>query len=309
MPIATVNPSPLLSPSPKHPYFWSVTRTKLFDGAQTITSLPRAPLFKCRSDSGARETNGDSLKDALSGMVDQQVGEILNREENRDLLEGLEKASRRVEIAKRELAEIEKRELEEKLLRNYINQLEIKASEVAECQREISVARSMIDEAERSILQATKEVGNGSDGLNRDEERWESVKAASISAVVGTIAGLPICFTQVTSSSQLILPLAITFASCALFGVTFRYTVRRDLDNIQLKTGTAAAFSIVKGLGTLGRGPPLELNTESFLSHFYDGALRISENLLIFVFAAVAIDFCFKMMLLSPFPMRSASKE
>lgn len=63
-------------------------------------------------------------------MVDKQVEELLNREENRVLLDGLEKASQRVEIAKRVLAEIERQELEAKQLRNYINLLESRASEV-----------------------------------------------------------------------------------------------------------------------------------------------------------------------------------
>lgn len=62
--------------------------------------------------------------------MDERVEELLNREENRGLLDGLEKASQRVEMAKRELAEIEKQELEAKLMREYVNQLESRASEV-----------------------------------------------------------------------------------------------------------------------------------------------------------------------------------
>lgn len=63
-------------------------------------------------------------------MVDKRVEELLNREENRELLDGLEKATLRVEMAKKELAEIEKQESEAKQLRNYINQLESRTSEV-----------------------------------------------------------------------------------------------------------------------------------------------------------------------------------
>lgn len=47
------------------------------------------------------------------------------------LLDGLEKASQRVEKARRELAEIERQELEAAQLRNYINQLESRAAEVS----------------------------------------------------------------------------------------------------------------------------------------------------------------------------------
>lgn len=112
----------------------------------------------------------------------------------------------------------------------------------------------MVEEAERSLSlnEDGSEGGNAfmwskTEEIDRDKERLESVKAATISALVGTFAGIPICFTQVTNFTQLVLFLAINFISCALFGVTFRYAVRRNLDDVQLKTGVAAAFGVVKG--------------------------------------------------------------
>lgn len=125
---------------------------------------------------------------------------------------------------------------------------------IAECQSEIVEARAIIEEAERSLLRNDDESGdeealNGekSEGINKELERSESIRAATVAAIIGTLTGLPISFTQVSSTSQLLLPLAINFISCALFGITFRYAVRRDLDNSQLKTGTAAAFGFIKG--------------------------------------------------------------
>lgn len=120
---------------------------------------------------------------------------------------------------------------------------------IAECQKEILEARAMVEEAELALTDPGRDALTemGSEVMNKDEERLQSVKAASISAVIGTLAELPISLTRVTSNSQLILPLAITFFSCALFGVTFRYAIRRDLDNFQLKSGTSAAFGFVKG--------------------------------------------------------------
>ncbi|XVF51231.1 hypothetical protein PTKIN_Ptkin04bG0167900 [Pterospermum kingtungense] len=242
---------------------------------------PTSPLLKplilkCSSNSEEQETSND-LKDALSGFVGKEVEELLNREENKGLLDGLEKASQRVEMAKRELAEIERRELEAQLLRNYINQLESRADEIAECQQEISQARAMVEEAERSLSLNEGNIGDvdgfsgtNGEGVDTDKERLESIKAALISAVVGTLAGLPISLTQVSSSTQLLLPLSVTFISCALFGVTFRYAVRRDLDGFQLKTGTSAAFGFVK---------------------------------------AVGLDFCIKMRILSPFPMKKSAPK
>ncbi|KAF7151604.1 hypothetical protein RHSIM_Rhsim02G0251400 [Rhododendron simsii] len=297
----SIGDKPSLSPSARTKFF---TRPTLFPISPT-------PAVKCSSEKG--EVIG-GLKEMLSGIVDERVEELLNREENRVLLDGLETASQRVEVAKRALAEIEEQEIEAKKLRDYVNSLESRTSEIAECQREISEAKAMVEEAQRSLY--GYEVGNrdafmeaGTEELDRNAERLESVKAASVSALVGSFAGLPIVLAQMNSNSLLILPFTITFISCALFGVTFRYAVRRDLDNFQLKTGTSAAFAFVKGLATLDGGPPLELEMGSFLSHAVGSAVYVAENLLVFLFAGIALDYCFKMRLLSPFPIRRSASE
>ncbi|KAK7279320.1 hypothetical protein RJT34_24368 [Clitoria ternatea] len=259
--------------------------------------------FKCKSSDEKRSN------EALPGIVDEQVQELLSKKENKLLLDGLQKASQRVEMAKAGLALIQEQEFIVKQFKDYVNQLEGKVSEIVECQREISEAKALVEEAERSLL---LNVGGAEDGaskgmkgevIDRDEERWESVKAASISALVGTFSGLPICFTHVTDTTQLLLPFAINFISCALFGVTFRYTVRRNLDDVQLKTGVAAAFGVVKGLATLGGGPLLEPNFESFLLQAQNGTVYVLESLFIFAFSAVALDYCLKTRLLSTFPI------
>lgn len=255
-----------------------------------------------------QEMGPRSVKDVLSSMVDERLEELLKSEENRVLLDGLEQATKRVEMARRELAEIEKQEIEAKKMKEYVNQLETRASEIAECQKEILEARAMVEEAERSL--AVDGVGgrdalmeNESEAIKKNAERLESIKASLISAIVGTLAGSPISLTQVNSISELILSLAITLISCALYGITYRYVMRRDLEDIHLKSGVAAAFGVVKGLAILGAGPPLELNAGSLLSHAYDGAISVSENLLIFLLATVALDFFIKLKILSPFPI------
>lgn len=251
---------------------------------------------------------GGGLKVGLSGFVNQQVEELLKREENKELLDGLEKATLRVEIAKRELAEIEKQEMEARELRDYVSQLENRSSEIAECQRQLLEARSMVEEAERVLNTGGTEMQSAEE-IDKNQERKESIKAALISASIGSLASLPISLAQVDNISKLVLPFAITFVSCALFGVTFRYAMRRDLDNYQLKTGTAAAFGFVKGLAMLESGPPLELNIESLISHSLSGAVLVSENLLVFIFAAVGLDFFMKTQFLSPFPIGNPAAD
>ncbi|KAI3952696.1 hypothetical protein MKX01_013658 [Papaver californicum] len=268
----------------------------------------KALVVKCSLENGG-------LKDVVSGLVDKRVEQLLNKEENKVLLDGLTKANERVELAKKELAEFDKKQLEDAQMKNYVNQLESRTSEIAECQREILEAKAMIREAELSLSgkidddadDVLEEKEENVVEIDKNTERLESVKAASVSAVIGTLAAIPISLTPVTGITELILPLGITFVSCALFGVTFRYTIRRDLDDSHLKSGISAAFACVKGLAVLEAGPPLELDTQSLLSHAVDGAVNISENLLIFVFASVALDFCFKMRLLSPFPVKRRS--
>ncbi|GAB4857664.1 hypothetical protein Ancab_015570 [Ancistrocladus abbreviatus] len=222
--------------------------------------------------SGCENTESSGLKSALSNIVDQKVEELLNKEENRELLDRLNKASERVEMARKELAEIEKQEFEAKRMRDYIEQMEGRAAELEHktkeeqkilriyapqfcglqiepsvlmlvaskrcnsfawrsliiwklflvllvnellmivivilddyaalrlqsAQREVLEARAMVEEAERSLSMNMDGIGvedasMGKDGdqVDRDEERWESVKAAVISALVGSLAGLP----------------------------------------------------------------------------------------------------------------------
>lgn len=94
------------------------------------TSIAAAVVAVKCSQNGSPASDEGSLKDILSGMVDERVEQLLNKEENRALLEGLEQASSRVENAKRQLAEIQKQEMEAKIMREYIDQLESRASEV-----------------------------------------------------------------------------------------------------------------------------------------------------------------------------------
>nr|XP_043607611.1 uncharacterized protein LOC122579493 [Erigeron canadensis] len=302
----TPNPTLIYSPTP------SIQSTKTqFINPFKPPSRYNINSFTIKCSTNENNNNVGGLKNLLSGIVDERVDQLLNKEENRALLDGLDKATERVEVAKRELAQIEKQELENKKMKEYISQLEIRAAEIEECQKEILEARALVEEAERSLEieiedKDLKMTETEREAMYKNKERLESVKAATISAIVGTLASLPISLAQTSDTSQLILPSVITLISCALFGVTFRYAVRRDLDNFQLKTGTSAAFGFVKGLATLGGGPPLDSEVGSLLSHAFSGAVYVSESLLIFLFASVGLDFCIKLGILSPFPIETS---
>lgn len=85
-------------------------------------------MVKCSS---AEKASGTAkAKDLLAELVDKRVGDLLSREENRGLFDGLEKATQRVEIARKELLEIEKQEEEAKAMREYVRKLSSREAEV-----------------------------------------------------------------------------------------------------------------------------------------------------------------------------------
>lgn len=110
------------------PYFITSSTSLKF----VLKSTPKPFLIRCSSsnNNSPKGRTSNSLKDALTGMVGKEVEDLLSREENRELLDGLVEASDRVERAKRALADIERQQLEADQLKNYVNQLETRAYEV-----------------------------------------------------------------------------------------------------------------------------------------------------------------------------------
>ncbi|KAI0514298.1 hypothetical protein KFK09_010333 [Dendrobium nobile] len=262
----------------------------------------RFHLLLVRSSGETAEPSSLGPDEAVDGLLGERVDELLKREENRPLLGRLEEASRRVDRARAALADIEKQQAEALRTKQLVLQLQSRESEIAVTQKELLKARGMVEESERHLSFESSELPRKK-AISKEVERLESIKAASISSIVGTLASLPLSLYQATSFTVFALHTTIIFIGTALFGVTFRYTIRRDIDNFQLKTGTSAAFGIIKGLAEIEAGKPVELNLGSFVSHSIHGAVSVSENIIIFTAAAIALDFCFKMRLLSPFPM------
>lgn len=66
-------------------------------------------------------------------------------------------------------------------------------------------------------------------------EKTESAKAAAIAGFAGGLASLPYIVAAGHPPLSCALSAAVCLVSCILFGVTFRYAVRQDLQNLQLK--------------------------------------------------------------------------
>ena len=83
---------------------------------------------------------------------------------------------------------------------------------------------------------------------NNDIDRIESIKSAFISTVFGSIGYLPLgLLSGILSnfSPQWEFDSDVLAISLALFGITYRYTIRDD-DNDQLKQGAIGAFALTR---------------------------------------------------------------
>ena len=117
----------------------------------------------------------------------------------------------------------------------------------------MEAAEAELREASLALIQAragSSLPGAESQEIDVDLERIESGKAAAISGAVGTLASIPVALTLVGDNNTLVetaVSLAGVLVSCFLFGLTYRYIVRRDLENTNLKAGAVAAFGLVRG--------------------------------------------------------------
>ena len=86
----------------------------------------------------------------------------------------------------------------------------------------------------------------------QDVERIESAKAGAVAAVGGLLGSLPYLATAGHGVASTAVSAGQIFASCLLFGVTFRYVLVAGKDNAQLKGGVVAAFGLVRAADTAG---------------------------------------------------------
>ncbi|KAG0611699.1 hypothetical protein M758_7G159300 [Ceratodon purpureus] len=246
--------------------------------------------------------------------LEQEFRKALESEESKALMQDLAEAAKRVSEKKRELDELSRREEKVEKLQSFLERLdanqEVANSAVSEIEEEVLKAEAEVRAAELALVMAR--AGNSATELSgkwetsdidEDVERIESGKAAAVSAIAGTFASLP--FTIAVDGGLTLgalLSQAGILLSCVLFGVTYRYAVRRDLGNLQLKSGVAAAFGLVRGAGYAAES--LAGFPETGFDDILKASLVTGESVLIFVTAAVALDYCLRENLLSPFPSK-----
>ncbi|CAM6093386.1 unnamed protein product [Calypogeia fissa] len=257
----------------------------------------------------------DELK-KQNNFLESLAEKVLQDEESKALLKEFATAAERVARAKQELDSIDKKERD---LAEFVSQMINRADEESEMAALVSDSERAVLEAEEELKAAelalvTARAGGSVASLRKwesyeideDLERVESGKAAAVSVLAGTMASIPFYLSGEELGVGSLLSIGGVVVSCALFGVTYRYIVRRDLGNIQLKSGAAAAFSVVRGIGQVDAiqlqvGYPAEGANEVFMA-----ALSAVQGFLIFGFSALALDYCLREAILSPFPSKKS---
>lgn len=125
----------------------------------------------------------------------------------------------------------------------------------------------------------------------QDSDRTESGKAAAVAAAGGVAGALPFLLSASAPGLHGLLSLGATAAACLLFGVTYRYAVRQDATNMQLRGGVVAAFGLVKAVGAADIIQATADAGDVFSAAVIgNSALYAAQCMLAFGFAAAALE-------------------
>eukprot|EP00193_Tetraselmis_chui_P011722 CAMPEP_0177785738 /NCGR_PEP_ID=MMETSP0491_2-20121128/20519_1 /TAXON_ID=63592 /ORGANISM="Tetraselmis chuii, Strain PLY429" /LENGTH=323 /DNA_ID=CAMNT_0019306841 /DNA_START=271 /DNA_END=1242 /DNA_ORIENTATION=+ len=169
-----------------------------------------------------------------------------------------------------------------------------------EAEVEVKKAQAALLEAQAEELEAARFEKKWRDALHEEAEKTESIKAGAIAAVAGTVASLPLTATYGDSPTVALLSTLTVTASSLLLGVVYRYALRQDLGNSQLKGGVVAAFGLVRGLA-IADALQSGVDGQVTMDIVAKGALLAGHSVLEFGFAAVALEFALQRGFLKPF--------
>ena len=182
--------------------------------------------------------------------------------------------------------------------------LALKRDAVTRAEAKISALR-VEREALREELARDEGEGSGKwadGGIDEAVERVESVKAAVVAGAGGGALAAPLLVSQGGGTAAV----GAAALSCAAFGVTYRYAVRRDVENSELKGGVVGAFGLARGLSAADvylRAASLEGDLD--VASYAQAALLAGQGVLTFAFAALALEQAFERDIVKPFGVAS----
>lgn len=127
-----------------------------------------------------------------------------------------------------------------------------------------------------------------------DPERLESLKAGAIAAGAGAVMALLIVWLDHPWTPQLqpVLRVATAVVCAFLFGVTYRYIIRQDV-NPHLRSGAVGAFALTRGLSQLEASDLSQLAPATLLP--------IGESFGLFLAIRLVLDWSLSQRWLRPF--------
>jgi hypothetical protein len=126
----------------------------------------------------------------------------------------------------------------------------------------------------------------------QNAERMESGKAAAIAALGGLVGILPNTFTTNAAPFEQLLSIGTSLVTCLLFGIVYRYVSAANPENVQLRSGTVAAFGLTRGLALVQSAVVSSDNPN--LQTLADVALLAGQSMLLVGFAAAALELGFR---------------
>ena len=283
-------------------HFWCLSQPGMRQGRSTQTQVPltfsscQRPYLRVRRTGSyiTRSANDGTESDSDSVVPEDLIAGIINS--NPETIQRITDAASRVAELQVEQQRLQK-ELElidpesDQAMRE--KRAEAEAAELI-ADAEVQAAQLMVKAAELARAEVNAERKEQIDAINK----IESVKAGVFSAVGGSLATLPFFFSSADEGIQGKLDLLANFAVVAvcsfLFGVVYRYAVRGDKNNSQLKGGVIGAFGLTRGLSlaqviaSSGTQGYTNLPDTDVL---VNAAVSMGQSMILFGFCSVALEY------------------
>jgi len=241
-----------------------------------------------------REMPSDAVPE---GMVEKAVEEILASDPER--IERIKEAANRVaelQMEQNRLAERLQSMDDQAETESAMEQRAAEAAADIVAQAEVKAAELMLQAAklEADSAQTRKVFEEMEKG--REIDRLESVKGGVFSAAGGCLATLPLVVSDPSTATpvQLLASLGVAAICSFLFGVVYRYAVRSDAGNPQIKGGIVAAFGLVRGLSQAQI--TIEAASDKYtalpdITSLGNAAISMGQSMLLFGFCSVVLEF------------------
>lgn len=270
------------------------------------------------SGEGAALSGNDLYEKLYDQVYGQEEYKEIRTEETEKMMEGFRAAVKRVEEAEAAMRDLERMEREERERRKVEEKEALE--DVLSSEEEVFLAREELRAASVALVEARAGSKKPSDlfdgkkwnteGVDESKERVESGKAAAISGFSGILVGLPFIFVSFENPFGLnsLISVGVILTTCVLFGVTYRYVIRRDLGNNELKSGAVGAFALVRGLAQIDTTQAIYKFPNEGVEEFFRACLNAGESVIILTFSALALEYCLREGILEPFPSQKESR-